>query len=313
MVKTNLLKFSEPQSIGERRLRYDRQPETVTAGVAQGHMNLPGYSSLIFILILLNGLAQTHAQEPVNVNCNADLLCVKVYKGEVVRLVLENKTDKPLSFNLFFTTANLRHLNPAKRLLSQPLTSELVSFTQPDGKWGYEYRIHYGHESHTHDDDYLYTLPYRPGSAYRISQSHTNITTHRYGNLYAIDWDMPVGDPVHAARGGVVVSTYDQSDATSASGSATANHIWVQHSDATIGKYLHLDHEGIFVTEGQTVAAGQRIGTSGNTGFSSGPHLHFSVSSIGGDILYQTFNIRFATRAGPQYLVGDRSYQHPQI
>ncbi len=271
---------------------------------------------MIFVLLLLESLAQAHAREPVNENCSADLLCVKVYKGERVRLVVESKTNKPLSFRLFFTTANLRHLNPPTQLLSEPRTTELVSFTQPVATWGYEYRIHYGHEEHAHDDDYLYTLPYRRGSAYRVSQSHTNITTHRYGNLYAIDWDMPVGDPVHAARGGVVVSTFDQSNATSISGSATANHIWIQHSDATIGKYLHLDHAGVFVTEGQTVTAGQHIGTSGNTGFSSGPHLHFSVSSIGGegiDILYQTFNLRFATSAGPQQLVGDTSYQHPEM
>lgn len=264
---------------------------------------------MVFILMLLN--LPTQAQEPVNLNCNADLLCVKVYKGELVRLVVENKTYKPLSFKLFFTTTNLRHLNPVKRLLSKPMTRELVSFAQPDETWGYEYRIHYGHESHAHDDDHLYTLPYKPGSTYRVSQSHTNISTHRYGNLYAIDWDMPVGEPVHAARGGVVVSTYDQSASTSATGSATANHIWVQHSDATIGKYLHLDHPGVLVTEGQTVTAGQRIGTSGNTGFSSGPHLHFSVSSIGGNVLYQTFNVRFGTSTGPRYLVGDTAYRHP--
>ncbi len=249
--------------------------------------------------------------DPANVNCNADLLCVTVFKEHEVKVVLENKTDKPLSFALFLQPDYLEGLNPETLRLSQPMTTVLALFPIPAGPWGYEYRIHYGHERHEHDDDYLYTLPYAHGSTYPITQSHENLSTHHRGNLYAIDWGMPRGDAVHAARDGVVVSTYRLSAKNSVTGEATANHIWIRHSDGTIGKYLHLDYEGVFVEEGQSVRAGTLIGVAGNTGYSSGSHLHFSVSTLGGESLYETFNVKFKTRSGPRRMVSGQEYLHP--
>jgi murein DD-endopeptidase MepM/ murein hydrolase activator NlpD len=262
------------------------------------------------LLLLLQPSVATPA-EPVNINCLADLLCVTVFKDSEVKLVLENKTHKPLSFALFLQPDNLKRFNPDTLRLNQPMTKNLVLFPRPTDAWSYQYRIHYGHEHHEHDDDYLYTLPYARGSTYPVTQSHVNISTHHRGNLYAIDWEMPRGAAVHAARDGVVVSTYQLSADSSLTGEATANHIWIQHADGTIGKYLHLDTAGVQVAEGQSIHAGERIGGAGNTGFSSGSHLHFSVSSLGGENLYQTFNVKFKTRSGPRFLVSGREYAHP--
>jgi len=44
-----------------------------------------------------------------------------------------------------------------------------------------------------------------------------------------------------------------------------------------MGLYAHLRPEGVLVRAGQRVRTGQTIGLSGNTGFTSGPHLHFAV------------------------------------
>ncbi|MCZ6617995.1 MAG: M23 family metallopeptidase [Gammaproteobacteria bacterium] len=216
-----------------------------------------------------------------------------------------------MSFALFLQPDYLQDLNPETLRLSKPTTTVLALFPIPAGPWGYEYRIHYGHARHEHDNDYLYTLPYARDSTYSVTQSHENISTHHRGNLYAIDWGMPRGDAVHAARDGVVVSTYRLSAESSSTGEATANHIWIRHSDGTIGKYLHLDYEGVLVEERQLVLAGQLIGLSGNTGYSSGAHLHFSVSTLGGESLYETFNVKFKTRSGPRNLVSGREYLHP--
>ncbi len=266
---------------------------------------------LLAVLLVLSFPSGAASAEPANINCNADLLCVSVFKEREVKLVLENKTNKPLSFALFLQPGYLEGLNPGTLYLSEPSTTILALFPIPATPWGFEYRIHYGHQRHEHDDDYLYSLPFAPGSTYPITQSHDNLSTHHRGNRYAIDWNMPVGDAVHAARDGLVVSTYHLSAKSSPTGEATANHIWIRHSDGTIGKYLHLDHEGVFVEEGQSVEAGQLIGSAGNTGYSSGSHLHFSVSTLGGESLYQTFNVKFKTRSGAQTLVSGREYLHP--
>jgi murein DD-endopeptidase MepM/ murein hydrolase activator NlpD len=56
-----------------------------------------------------------------------------------------------------------------------------------------------------------------------------------------------------------------------------ANYVRILHADGTMGLYAHLEEGGVLVQVGQHVRAGQEIGLSGNTGFTTGPHLHFAV------------------------------------
>src|SRR5690625_5722784 len=56
-----------------------------------------------------------------------------------------------------------------------------------------------------------------------------------------------------------------------------ANFVRILHDDGSMALYAHLDYGGVSVRDGQRVKRGQRIGRSGNTGFSTGPHLHFVV------------------------------------
>ena len=51
----------------------------------------------------------------------------------------------------------------------------------------------------------------------------------------------------------------------------------ILHDDGTFALYAHLNWNSIRVNPGDRVQAGQYIADSGNTGFSSGPHLHFAV------------------------------------
>ncbi|HOV63162.1 MAG TPA: M23 family metallopeptidase, partial [Spirochaetia bacterium] len=53
------------------------------------------------------------------------------------------------------------------------------------------------------------------------------------------------------------------------------NYVVIRHSYGFQTKYGHLD--SVYVEEGDTVTQGQKIGTMGNTGLSTGPHLHFEV------------------------------------
>ena len=69
----------------------------------------------------------------------------------------------------------------------------------------------------------------------------------------------------------------------------------VRHGDATLANYAHLKKDGAVVKVGDTIEAGDLIGYSGNTGFSSGPHLHFSVFKTRNGSQRQTLPVKFRT------------------
>ena len=86
-----------------------------------------------------------------------------------------------------------------------------------------------------------------------------------------IDVAVPVGTPVRAAGSGVVVETGDYF--------FNGNSVYLDHGQGLVTLYCHLDR--VDVKPGERVAAGQRLGLSGNTGRSSGPHLHWTVIANG--------------------------------
>ena len=86
---------------------------------------------------------------------------------------------------------------------------------------------------------------------------------------------MPVGTPIIASRAGVVVKTENRQSGRGRDPSG--NFVRVLHADGTMAVYLHLSQGSVRVKEGQRVAQGALLGLSGNTGNSTGPHLHFVV------------------------------------
>jgi murein DD-endopeptidase MepM/ murein hydrolase activator NlpD len=97
--------------------------------------------------------------------------------------------------------------------------------------------------------------------------------------FYAVDIALPDGTPVYAARAGLVIDL--RHDAFLGAVDPTlldqANVVEVLHDDGTIAVYAHLHWDSIRVRIGQQVARGEYLADSGNTGFTSGPHLHFAV------------------------------------
>jgi len=97
------------------------------------------------------------------------------------------------------------------------------------------------------------------------------------GNLWSAkhsgqDFAVPTGTVVRAAHGGTVVKA---GPGGAGDGSAYGNAIVIKHANGLYSQYAHLSE--IDVKVGQTVSTGQRIGLSGSTGNSTGPHLHFEI------------------------------------
>lgn len=127
----------------------------------------------------------------------------------------------------------------------------------------------------------VFELPYAAGSAHRVSQGNAGAFTHQSRGPSEFAWDFLMGEGtmVVAARAGRVVAVEGgmSGGGLSAAYEGRANYVLLAHSDGLFSLYLHLATAGVLVSPGQWVEAGEGIALSGNTGYSSGPHLHFHV------------------------------------
>jgi murein DD-endopeptidase MepM/ murein hydrolase activator NlpD len=146
----------------------------------------------------------------------------------------------------------------------------------------FRYSHHFGRLDAAHDDHAAYRLPFEDGLGFVVSQAHGGkLTSHNNReNLYAVDFAMPIGTPIVAARSGVVidVTLRHHEGGFNISYMDKANTVAIVHDDGTVAEYAHLSPGPDSVRLGQRVKAGDLLGFSGNTGYTSGPHLHFIVS-----------------------------------
>lgn len=153
------------------------------------------------------------------------------------------------------------------------------------GKFSFKYytRAQFGDQSTVnYDKEFEYYLPYEKGARHRIFQGYDGKFSHK--NQKALDFNFKSGTTICAARGGVIVDIIDEySDGCGKPECAKFNNrIVVYHNDGTFGRYLHIQHKGALVSVGDTVKIGQPIAKSGNTGYSTRAHLHFSVCYYNG-------------------------------
>lgn len=158
------------------------------------------------------------------------------------------------------------------------------------------------------DTSYTYWLPYQEGTVHRVVQGYYSRFSHK--NRAAIDFKMKPGTQVHAARDGIVIRVVEENNkgGLKKSNRPFANLIVLQHSDNSRTGYWHLQQNGALVNVGDTVAKGQLIGLSGNTGYTAFPHLHFIAWRSGGGG-WRPIGTRFLTNKGIKYVRPLRRYR----
>jgi hypothetical protein len=147
--------------------------------------------------------------------------------------------------------------------------------------------------------------PFSASEQYPVSQGFEGARTHTSpDSKYAIDIVMPVGTAVHSVRSGTVMDVeedFNHGGKNYEKYAHKANHVRILHDDGTMALYAHLDLASVSVRPGARIRAGQKIARSGNTGFSSGPHLHFAIQQNSGmQIISLPF--RFQSPEGKAYV-----------
>jgi len=242
-----------------------------------------------------------HLEQQVHLNIKKD-------KG-IHSLFVRNDTYAPVEVELQVTALKnvlgvtetpIRRVIPARTNLRLAVLSPRLA-----GKaLSYKPKLRYSlGDPERQPQGYSYPLPW-VGGPFRLSQGPNGTFSH-FGikSRYAMDIAMPEGTQIIAARAGTVIKV--ENGQSGRGSDPSGNFVRVLHDDGTMGVYLHLMRGSVSVKEGQKVMVGSALARSGNTGNSSGPHLHFVVQRNAG-LGLESIPYQFSQRvdALPNFAIG---------
>ena len=174
---------------------------------------------------------------------------------------------------------------PARFIIPAQTEQTLVGIGPLDERRGFSYRLGLssvpGRPIRQPVEGMVVLPPFSSAEEFPVSQGFLGDKTHNTpDSTYAVDIAMPVGTAIHAVRSGTVMDVeadFNRGGTDFKKFADKANHVRVLHKDGTMALYAHLDLASVSVRPGARIRAGQQIARSGNTGFSSGPHLHFAI------------------------------------
>jgi murein DD-endopeptidase MepM/ murein hydrolase activator NlpD len=215
---------------------------------------------------------------PVSVELKFKLTNLTLSTGEQLIFVIPSKTKK-------FLIANLEKIDADKRYTFSTKT-----------------KANYGDIAlDKYDTAFVYDLPFSKGNNFIVYQGYNGSFSHKNEN--ALDFTMPEGSNIVAARDGIVISVVQDNTEFCPNKSCIQynNYINIYHNDGSFANYSHIKYNGSKVNIGDSVKQGDVIALSGNTGFTSGPHLHF-VCYLPGLEQRKTFETYFKINDGNEVI-----------
>lgn len=265
----------------------------------------------LFLFLFLAVECVVHAQEKWEINFYNETA------NHEVSIYADNEEYMPMSAKFNFKLENLKSSLSNDEIVVIPARSKhfllaTIKPTKLNSANMFEYSTTYNFGNvlqDRFDAEFIYSLPFEQGKKQLVFQGYNGKLSHK--DQFALDFNLKAGSKVLAARGGIVVEVVNVHDKNCADSSCAKynNRILIMHEDGTFGEYSHLQHLGTLVEKGDIVEQNQEIGFSGNTGYSSGPHLHFAVfiNRIDGKRTYIKTLFKTSDSEG-QFLVEGKSY-----
>ena len=213
---------------------------------------------------------------------------IKIYAEETkegFRIYADNPEFCPITIRVDFGLNNMKSEageHPSFLLKEKSsktlLTTVSIINKYKASKFVYTYTVSLGDDKQTeYDVDYDYFLPFEKGNSFGLHQGYNGTFSHQNEN--SLDFKMPVDTPITAIRDGIVIKLVENNILVCPKLECAQynNYVIIYHSDGTFAEYTHINRNGVLVNVGDKVTKGQVIASSGNTGFSSGPHLHLMV------------------------------------
>jgi murein DD-endopeptidase MepM/ murein hydrolase activator NlpD len=214
-------------------------------------------------------------------------LKIKLYNEKIdnsFNLLVDNDEFCPVSIKINLELTNMSSSNGNNKIFVVPAKTKgffisKIQAIKPNGGGGFNTKsqANYGDATITQPLDYNYSLPFQKGKSFMIDQGYNGTFSHQNEN--SLDFTMPIGTEITAARDGIVVKVVSTNDKSCENESCASfnNYILIYHKDGTFSQYVHLKKDGALVQEGDQIKENDIIGYSGNTGWTNGPHLHFMV------------------------------------
>lgn len=222
-----------------------------------------------------------------------------------IDVYVENKTYHTMSVFIDAELINMEACSelPVKIVLQPKQKTRIIRFEATKAKFDYNLMMYYvegNRDFFSYNKDYAYRFPYKKDESFPVLQSCFTQFTHRLRESNAIDFKMPEGTPIYAARDGRVARLKVDSKigGNSEKYIEHSNFIRIEHDDFTIADYGHIRYDGATVQLNEKVKRGQLIGYSGNTGYSTEPHLHFAILIPNPNYDLQTIAITWIDKNG---------------